>query len=84
MEAALREDRLITPPEDPPSWKRVDSRRRGLRSVTREFFGDPSFERSALGGWQQRGDDFMDAGHFDSARGVRERAKPDGRRPHAP
>jgi hypothetical protein len=47
--------------------------RRLVRSVTAEFCGDPAPDRSALGGWKQRGEGFLDAGHFDSKRGVRRR-----------
>lgn len=67
------DERLVTPPEELPSWKWWDpKRRRNYRDITHEFCGDPSLARSALGGWKQLGDEFDDAGHSDSERWLRE------------
>ncbi len=44
-----------------------------VRSITAEFCGDPPPGRSALDGWQQRGQGYCDASHFDSSHSVRKR-----------
>jgi len=63
--------RMVTPPEELPSWKWFDPRRkRSFRNITHEFCGDPSRARSALGGWQQLGDEFDDAARSDSERAL--------------
>jgi hypothetical protein len=70
----LREEdaklRMVTPPEELPSWKWFDPKRKRYHDITREFCGDPSAARSALGGWRQLGDEFDDAGHSDSERAL--------------
>jgi hypothetical protein len=76
--------RMVTPPENLESWTFFDPRRRTFnRNLTHELLGDPRRERSALGGWEQRGKDFLDAGHFESARGVRKTGLQSERR-HVP
>jgi GcrA cell cycle regulator len=54
-----REQSLVTPPEELPSWKWSNPRRRTFdRCLTHELLGDPGRERSALGGWEQRGSEW--------------------------
>jgi hypothetical protein len=63
---------LATPPEELPSWQWFNPKRTVVaRSVTSEVCGDPAYARSALGGWQQRGEEWTDAGHAETE--VRER-----------
>lgn len=50
-----RRERLVTPPEDLPSWQWLDPRRAAQRNVTRDLVADPEYTRSALGGWAPRG-----------------------------
>lgn len=68
-------DMLVTLPEKLPSWEWFDPRYCGLRSVTANLCGDPPFMRSALSGWKQLGDDYLDASHGDSHRRVRLRGE---------
>jgi hypothetical protein len=60
-------------------WRAAHLQRMRGRAITAEFCGDPGPGRSALDGWQQRGEGFCDAGHFESARGVKKRTAKDAR-----
>jgi hypothetical protein len=65
---------LVTPPEELPSWPWFNPRKGGARRVTNIFCNDPEYERSALGGWEPRGGEWIDPGHCESPRGLRHKS----------